>query len=79
MTLRDKLADLIRASGRTQSDLAVASGVPQPTISSLVTGARGQEPRAELVTRLCRGLGLSASAVGLLLYECYPAARPECD
>jgi len=73
--IRDRLLELIRADGRSGNQLATDSGIPQATVAAFVSGARGQEPRAEFVSRLGRALGLSPAALGRLLYDAYPAAE----
>ena len=83
-TLRDRLAAMIVAQGGTQKQLAVAAGVSQQIISGILTGHRGFDLRAEGVARLARGLGLSATALGRLLYESFPPETfpdiiPECS
>jgi len=72
-TLRDRLAAMIAERGGTQKQLATDAGVSQQIISGILTGHRGFDLRAEGVARLARGLGLSATALGRLLYESFPA------
>lgn len=67
-----RLAELIRASGRSQTEFARMAGVSDQYVSDLVTGARGGRMPAETVVGICRALGLSATAAGRLLYELHP-------
>lgn len=65
--IRQKLAELIANSGRTQTDIATASNLPQSLVSGIMTGQRANL-RAETVTRVGAALGLSPTALGKLLY-----------
>ena len=69
--IRQRIASLIGQSGRTQRDVADAAGVSPQRLSAIMTGDRA-DLRADTVTRLARALGLSAAALGKLLYECVP-------
>lgn len=73
--IRQRVADLIAADGRPQTDLAAAAGVGQKTVSAIVTGSRS-DLRAEVVARIGRAVGLSPTALGRLLYDAFPAPSP---
>lgn len=77
--IRDRLLDLIRADGRSGSQLARDSGIPQATVAAFVSGARGQEPRAEFVARIGRALGIAPTTLGRLLYDAYPEAEKKSE
>ena len=68
MRLHERMAELIRKDGRTQVQLAEASGVGQSTISAILTATR-TDLRAEAVAKLGKALGVSPTAMGRLLYE----------
>src|SRR5205814_646939 len=56
---------LVRETGASQTDIAVAVGVSQPHISRLVNG-QSKEPGMRTVRALCDALGIPRSLVGLL-------------
>lgn len=66
--LRQRVADLIRDSGLSQTQLAKSTGVAQSVISEICSGGR-PNIRAETLAKLGQGLGLSATRLGQLLYE----------
>lgn len=74
--IRRAVAEMIRATGRTQKQLATDAGVAQSLVSSILTGARA-DLRADVVARLARACGLSATALGRLMYECVPEKESE--
>lgn len=54
----DRIAELRRAQGWDQSELARRAGVRQPSLSRIETGAR-RNPNAETMRRIARALGVS--------------------
>ncbi|GAB3806631.1 helix-turn-helix domain-containing protein [Micromonospora zhanjiangensis] len=56
---------LVRETGASQTDIAVAVGISQPHVSRLVNG-RSREPGIRTVRALCDGLGISRALAGLL-------------
>ena len=56
--LREKIRDELEASGWTQTNLAEASGVPQPKISTFL---RGAGLSVENIERLLRALELDVT------------------
>lgn len=54
--MREKLAEMMKKRGITsQAELARVSGVPQPMICNILTGAT-KYPRVDTVTKLARAL-----------------------
>lgn len=75
-TVRERIAARIAESGRPVSAIARAAGVAQQTLDGLLTRIGPRErPSAEVVTRVCRELGMSPAAIGRMLDECYPKAE----
>lgn len=60
-----RLREAIRASGKTQSEIARIAGIPEETVSRLVTGQSGN-PKLETVFCIAHALG---TTVGWLLEE----------
>ncbi|GAA3758384.1 helix-turn-helix transcriptional regulator [Plantactinospora mayteni] len=56
---------LVRETGASQTDIAVAVGVSQPHVSRLMNG-QSKEPGIRTVRALCDGLGVPRSLAGLL-------------
>jgi len=56
---------LVRETGASQTDIAIAVGVSQPHISRLMNG-QSKEPGIRTVRALCDGLGIPRPFAGLL-------------
>lgn len=58
-TWRDRLADAIRDSGRSQRSVSLAAGLGPGYVNSLLN--EGKDPTVENATRVCKELGISLS------------------
>ena len=73
MQFADKLKQLREAAGMTQNELAVASGVPLPTLRDYEQGKRRRDPSLGTAVKLAVALGTDCTAFA----ECVekPAAK----
>lgn len=62
---QQRLRDSIHATGRLQSEIAYKAGVPEETLSRIVTG-QSRNPRIETVICIAHAIGIT---VGWLLEE----------
>lgn len=84
-TIPRRLANLLRANGMAQAELAAEIGATPVTVSRYLTGQRS--PRAPYIIRMARSLattpdyiltGVLRASDGTMLYECDPEKNPEC-
>jgi len=63
------LSDLFKSDGRSQPVLAALSGIPQQTISRIISGE--SIPRADTMVKLLSAMGLSDRKIGQVLRATY--------